>query len=251
MSKNTELFCVCFPIVNNCKLLGSVVQEESECIKKFAKQLSWFLLKLWLNLNLKETKLKLQENSYTEYELLWVRNFGQAFEHDQEVHWRVLVDHAFEVEDTDQFILLKKDAKVLKKKTTCTFCKKTGHSESQCYKKKLLPLLMSLNKNGNESAKEKKISWKEIKEKNLCIKCLQLGHKKKDCSKHLTPKNGCFLLPEEEASVDASASSSMEEDKMYRQFLRNVNSPLSVSEENALGPISSPLDSMKLYVLIL
>ena len=40
-------------------LLGSVVQEESECIKKFAEQLSWFLLELQLDLNLKEAKLKL------------------------------------------------------------------------------------------------------------------------------------------------------------------------------------------------
>ena len=87
-----------------------------------------------------------------------MRNFDQAFEHNEEVHWRVLVDHAFEVEDTDQFVLLKEDAKVLKKKTTCVFCKKTGHLESQCYKKKPLPSSMSLNKNGNESAKEKKIS---------------------------------------------------------------------------------------------
>ena len=63
-------------------LLGLVVQEESECIKKFAKQLSWFLLELQLDLNLKEAKLKLQENSHTEYELLWVRNFDQVFEHD-------------------------------------------------------------------------------------------------------------------------------------------------------------------------
>ena len=60
-------------------------------------------------------------NPHTEYELLWVRNFGQAFECDQEVHWRVLVDHVFEVEDTDQFVLLKEDAKVLKKKATCVF----------------------------------------------------------------------------------------------------------------------------------
>ena len=153
-------------------LLGLVVEEESECIKKFAKQLSWFLLKLWLDLNLKEAKLKLQKNSHTEYELFWARNFGQAFEHDQEVHWRVLVDHAFEVKDTDQFVLLKEDAKVLKKKVTCVFCKKTGHSESQCYKKKPLSFSMSSNENGNKSVKEKKISWKEIKEKNLCIKCL-------------------------------------------------------------------------------
>ena len=57
--------------------------------------------------------------------------------------------------------------------------------------------------------KEKKISWKEIKGKNLCIKCLQPGHKKKDCSKCSTLKDGCFLLPEEGASADASASSSM------------------------------------------
>ena len=147
-----------------------------------------------------------------------MRNFGQAFERDQEVHWRVLVDHAFEVEDTDQFVLLKEDAKVLKKKATCVFCKKTGHSESQCYKKKPLPSSMSSNENGNESAKEKKISWKEIKGKNLCIKCLQPDHKKKDCLEHSTPKDGCFLLPEEGASADASASSSMEEDKMYKQF---------------------------------
>ena len=160
------------------------------------------------------------------------------------------MDHAFEVEDTDQFVLLKEDAKVLKKKATCAFCKKTGHSESQCYKKKPPPSLMSSNENENKSAKEKKISWKEIKEKNLCIKCLQLGHKKKDCSERSTPKDGCFLLLEEGASADASASSSMEEDKMYQQFLRDVNSPLSVSEENALGPISPPPDSMKLYVLI-
>ena len=46
------------------------------------------------------------------------------------------MDHAFEVKDTNQFVLLKEDAKVLKKKTTYVFCKKTGHSESQCYKKK-------------------------------------------------------------------------------------------------------------------
>ena len=85
----------------------------------------------------------------------------------------------------------------------------------------------------------------------MCIKCLQPGHKKKDCSEHSTLKDGCFLLPEEGASVDVSASSSMEENKMYRQFLRDVNSPLSVSEENALGPISPPSDSMKLYVLIM
>ena len=110
---------------------------------------------------------------------------------------------------------------------------------------------MSLNENGNKSAKEKKISWKEIKEKNLCIKCLQPGHKKKDCPECSTPKDGCFLLPEERASADASASSSMEEDNMYKQFLRDVNSPLSVSEENALGPISPPPDSMKLYVPIM
>ena len=58
-------------------LLGLVVQEELECIKKFAERLSWFLLELQLDLNLKEAKLKLQENSHTEYELLWVRNFGQ------------------------------------------------------------------------------------------------------------------------------------------------------------------------------
>ena len=102
------------------------------------------------------------------------------------------MDHAFEVEDTDQFVLLKENTKVLKKKATCVFCKKTDHSESQCYKKKLLPSLMSSNKNGNKSVKEKKISWKEIKEKNLCIKCLQPGHKKKNCSKHSTPKDGCF-----------------------------------------------------------
>ena len=94
-----------------------------------------------------------------------------------------------------------------------------------------------------------KISWKEIKEKNLCIKCLQPDHKKKNYSEHLTPKDGCFLLLEERVSADASASSSIE-DKMYRQFLRNVNSPFSVSEENALGPISPPPDSTKLYVLI-
>ena len=37
---------------------------------------------------------------------------------------------------------------------------------------------------------------------------------------------------------------------MYKQFLRDVNSPLSVSEENAFGPISPPPDSMKLYVPI-
>ena len=160
------------------------------------------------------------------------------------------MDHAFEVEDTDQFVLLKEDAKVLKKKTTCVFYKKTGHSESQCYKKKPLPSSTSLNKNRNKSVKEKKISWKEIKEKNLCIKCLQPGHKKKDYSEHSTPKDGCFLLLKEGTSVYASASSSMEEDKMYKQFLRDVNSPLSVSEENALGPISPPPDSMKLYVPI-
>ena len=41
------------------KLLDSVVQEELECIKKFAKQLSWFLLELQLDLNSKEAKLKL------------------------------------------------------------------------------------------------------------------------------------------------------------------------------------------------
>ena len=40
-------------------LLGLVVQEESEYIKKFAKRLSWFLLELWLDLNSKEAKLKL------------------------------------------------------------------------------------------------------------------------------------------------------------------------------------------------
>ena len=40
-------------------LLGSVVQKESECIKKFAERLSWFLLELQLDLNLKEAKLKL------------------------------------------------------------------------------------------------------------------------------------------------------------------------------------------------
>ena len=56
------------------------------------------------------------------------------------------------------FVLLKEDTKVLKKKATCAFCKKTGHSESQCYKKKPPPSLMSSNKNGNKSAKEKKIS---------------------------------------------------------------------------------------------
>ena len=160
------------------------------------------------------------------------------------------MNHAFEVENTDQFVLLKKDAKVQKKKATCAFCKKTGHLESQCYKKKPLPLLMSLNKNGNKSAKEKKISWKEIKEKNLCIKCLQSDYKKKNCPKCSTPKDGCFLLPKERASADASASSLMEEDKMYKQFLRDVNSPLSVSEENALGPISPPPDLTKLYVPI-
>ena len=159
------------------------------------------------------------------------------------------MDHAFEVEDTDQFVLLKEDAKVLKKKATCAFCKKTG--QSQCYKKKPLPSSTSSNENGNESIKEKKISWKEIKGKNLCIKCLQPGHKKKDCSECLTPKDGCFLLPEEGASADASASSSMKEDKMYKQFLRNVNSPLSVSEENALGPISPSPDLTKLYVPIM
>ena len=104
------------------------------------------------------------------------------------------MDHAFEVENTDQFVLLKEDAKVLKKKATCVFCKKTGHLESQCYKKKLLPLSMSLNENGNESVKEKKISWKEIKRKNLYIKCLQPDYKKKDCSECSTPKDGCFLL---------------------------------------------------------
>ena len=38
---------------------------------------------------------------------------------------------------------------------------------------------------------------------------------------------------------------------MYKQFLRDVNSSLSVSEENALGPISPPPDSMKLYVPIM
>ena len=85
----------------------------------------------------------------------------------------------------------------------------------------------------------------------MCIKCLQPGYKKKDCSECSTPKDGCFLLLEEGASADASASSSMKEDKMYKQFLRNVNSPLSVSEENALGPISPPPDLMKLYVLIM
>ena len=47
---------------------------------------------------------------------------------------------------------------MLKKKATCVFCKKTGHSESQCYKKKPSPSSMSSNENGNESAKEKKIS---------------------------------------------------------------------------------------------
>ena len=161
------------------------------------------------------------------------------------------MDHAFEVEDTDQFVLLKEDTKVLKKKATCAFCKKTSHSESQCYKKKLLPSLMSLNENGNESVKEKKISWKEIKEKNLCIKCLQPGYKKKDCPECSTPKDGCFLLLEERASADASALSSMKEDKMYKQFLRDVNSPLSVSEENTLSPISPPPDSTKLYVPII
>ena len=131
------------------------------------------------------------------------------------------------------------------------FCKKTDHLESQCYKKKPLPSSTSSNKNGNESVKEKKISWKEIKEKNLCIKCLQPGHKKKDCSEHSTPKDGCFLLSEEGASADASALSLIEEDKMYKQFLRDVNSPLSVSEENAFGSISPPPDSTKLYVLIM
>ena len=185
-----------------------------------------------------------------EYEILWARNYGVAFKHNQEVLWRVLVDHAFEVENTNEFVLLKEDVKVLKKKANCAFCKKTGHLESQCYKKNLLPPSMSFNGDGKESAKEKKISWKEIKEKNLCIKCLQLGHKKKDCLKHSTPRDGCFLLPEERASVDASASFSMEEDKMYQQFLRNVNSPLSVSKKNALGSISPPPDLMKLYVLI-
>ena len=109
---------------------------------------------------------------------------------------------------------------------------------------------MSSNKNGNKSVKEKKISWKEIKGKNLCIKCLQFDHKKKDCSECLTSKDGCFLLLEEGTSADASALSSMEEDKIYKQFLRDVNSPLSMSEENALGPISPPPDLMKLYVLI-
>ena len=59
-----------------------------------------------------------------------------------------------------------------------------------------------------------------------------------------------FLLLEEGASADASASSSMEEDKMYKQFLRDVNSSLSVSEENAFGPILPPPDSTKLYVPI-
>ena len=58
-------------------------------------------------------------------------------------------------------------------------------------------------------------------------------------------------IPEEGASADASASSSMEEDKMYKQFLRDVNLPLSVSEENALGLISPPPDLTKLYVLIM
>ena len=58
--------------------------------------------------------------------------------------------------------------KVLKKKATCVFCKKTGHSESQCYKKKLLPLLMSLNENVDESAKEKKFLGKRSKEK-ICV----------------------------------------------------------------------------------
>ena len=66
------------------------------------------------------------------------------------------MDHVFEVEDTDQFVLLKEDVKVLKKKATCVFCKKTGHSESQCYKKKPPPSSTSSNKNRNESAKEKK-----------------------------------------------------------------------------------------------
>ena len=41
------------------ELLGLVVQKESECIKKFAEQLSWFLLELQLDLNSKEAKLKL------------------------------------------------------------------------------------------------------------------------------------------------------------------------------------------------
>ena len=73
-----------------------------------------------MDLNLKKVKLKLQKNSHTEYKLLWIRNFGQTFEYDQEVHWKVLMDHVFEVEDTNQFVLLKEDAKVLKKKTICT-----------------------------------------------------------------------------------------------------------------------------------
>ena len=70
------------------------------------------------------------------------------------------MDHAFEVEDTDQFVLLKEDAKVLQKKATCVFCKKTGHLESQCYKKKPPPSSTSSNENENESVKEKKISWR-------------------------------------------------------------------------------------------
>ena len=37
---------------------------------------------------------------------------------------------------------------------------------------------------------------------------------------------------------------------MYKQFLKNVNSPFSVSEKNALDLILPPLDSTKLYVSI-
>ena len=130
------------------------------------------------------------------------------------------------------------------------FVRKLAIQKVSVTRRNLLPSSTSLNENGNESVKEKKISWKEIKGKNLCIKYLQPGHKKKDCPEHLIPKDGCFLLLEEGTSADASASSSMKEDKMYKQFLRDVNSPLSVSEENALSPISPPPDSTKLYVPI-
>ena len=85
-------------------------------------------------------------------------------------------------------------------------------------KKKPLPSLMSLNENGNESAKKKKISWKEIKEKNLCIKCLQLGYKKKDYSECLTPKDGCFLLLEEGTSCTRALCSLQIATKQQSQF---------------------------------
>jgi hypothetical protein len=79
----------------------------------------------------------------------------------------------------------KEDTKDSQKPKTCSFCKKEGHLEKNCFKKKNLK--KNKKKKKEEEEEVEKVSGFLIKELE-CFDCGAVGHEKLECVSYDDPK---------------------------------------------------------------